>query len=127
MWLLWILSLQLEPDGRCIAGCTPPRIIYHFWVSSVDAPETWQVRHIVQTKQQYYRVDRRKIAFIKFIFEAYDGIAALRTIEPQSGIILFYIAKGCELQFEAILEDLSKHIMIRPHPALSRNPSDQYQ
>ncbi|MGD9119948.1 MAG: DUF4911 domain-containing protein, partial [Desulfobacterales bacterium] len=36
-------------------------------------------------------MDRREIAFIKFIFEAYDGIAALRTIDPHEGIILFYI------------------------------------
>jgi hypothetical protein len=68
----------------------------------------------LQTKQQYYRVDRREIAFIKFVYEAYDGIAALRTIDPQKGIILFYIAPGCERQFEDILQDLSSQILIRP-------------
>ncbi|MBT8331347.1 MAG: DUF4911 domain-containing protein [Deltaproteobacteria bacterium] len=81
----------------------------------------------MQTKQQYYRVDRRKIAFIKFILEAYDGIAALRTIDPQKGIILVYIAPGCERQFEDILQDLSKQIMIQPQKALSCNRPDQHQ
>ncbi|MGD8343322.1 MAG: DUF4911 domain-containing protein [Desulfobacterales bacterium] len=79
----------------------------------------------MQTKQQYYRVDRREIAFIKFIFEAYDGIAALRTIDPQKGIVLFYIAPGCEQQFEDILQDLSKQIRIRPQRALSGNRANQ--
>jgi hypothetical protein len=72
-------------------------------------------------------VDRREIAFIKFIFEAYDGIAALRTIDPHEGIILFYIAPGCERQFEDILQVLSKQIMIRPQKAVSGNLSNQHQ
>ncbi|MGD9054958.1 MAG: DUF4911 domain-containing protein [Desulfobacterales bacterium] len=81
----------------------------------------------MQTKQQYYRVDRREIAFIKFVYEAYDGIAALRTIDPQKGIILFYIAPGCERQFEDILQDLSSQILIRPLKALSCNRAHQHQ
>jgi hypothetical protein len=79
----------------------------------------------LQTKKQYYRVNRREIAFIKFIFEAYDGIAAIRTIDPQKGIVLFYIAPGCEQHFEEILQDLSKQIRIRPQRSLSRTPADR--
>ena len=71
-------------------------------------------RHTLQTIQQYYRVDRRKIAFIKFIFEAYDGIATMKTIDARKGVILFYIAPGCEQQFQKILQDLAKQILIRP-------------
>ena len=59
-----------------------------------------------------YRVDRREIAFIKFIFEAYDGIAGLRTTDPAQGIIMFHIAPGCEEQVHQILEDLKKQILI---------------
>ena len=59
-------------------------------------------------------MDRREIAFIKFIIEAYDGIAALRTIDPMKGTILFYIAPGCEPQFRKILQELSKQILIQP-------------
>lgn len=72
-------------------------------------------------------MDRREIAYIKFIFEAYDGIAALRTIDPQKGIVLFYIAPGCERQFEDILQDLSKQIRIRPQKALSGNMTEHPQ
>ena len=67
----------------------------------------------MKTIVQYYRVDRRQIAFIKFIFEAYDGIAGMRTTDPAKGIIKLHIAPGCEEQVEQILRDLKKEILIR--------------
>jgi len=66
----------------------------------------------IETIKRYYRVDRREIAFIKFIFEAYDGIAVLETLDPVAGIVVFHIAPGCERDAEAILQDLKKEIVI---------------
>lgn len=67
----------------------------------------------MKTIERYYRVDRRQIAFIKFVFEAYDGIAGMRTTDPAKGIIKLHIAPGCEEQVEQILRDLQKEILIR--------------
>jgi hypothetical protein len=67
----------------------------------------------LKTIERYYRVDRREIAFIKFIFEAYDGIAGMRTTDPARGIIKLHIAPGCEEQVVRILQDLKKEILIR--------------
>jgi hypothetical protein len=67
----------------------------------------------LETIKRYYRVDRREIAFIKFIFEAYDGIAGMRTTDPAKGIIKLHIAPGCEEQVDRILQDLKKKILIR--------------
>ena len=67
----------------------------------------------MKTTIQYYRVDRRQIAFIKFIFEAYDGIAGIRTTDPAKGIIKLHIAPGCQEQVEQVLRDLKKEILIR--------------
>ena len=58
-------------------------------------------------------MDRREIAIIKFIFEAYDGIAGMRTINPAKGIVELHIAPGCEEQVDRILQDLKKEILIR--------------
>ena len=58
-------------------------------------------------------MDRRQIAFIKFIFEAYDGIAGMRTTNPIKGIIKLHIAPGCEEQVDRILQDLKKEILIQ--------------
>lgn len=68
----------------------------------------------VETIKQYYRVDRREIAFIKFIVEAYDGIAVLETLDPMAGIVVFHIAPGCERDIDALLEDLKREILIEP-------------
>ena len=74
----------------------------------------------MKTTVQYYRVDRRQIAFIKFIFEAYDGIAGMRTINPTKGIIKLHIAPGCEEQVGLILQDLKKEILVQ---RLATDPS----
>ncbi len=66
----------------------------------------------VETVKRYYRVDRREIAFLRFILEAYDGIAVLETLDSQSGIIVFHIAPGCETDVEAILQDLENDFML---------------
>ncbi len=62
--------------------------------------------------KRYYRVDRREIAFLRFIFEAYDGIATIETLNPESGLIVIYIAPGCEPDVDLILEDLKSDIMM---------------
>jgi hypothetical protein len=75
----------------------------------------------LKTAEQYYRVDRREIAFMKFIFEAYDGIAGMRTTDPAKGIIKLHIAPGCKEQVERILQDLEKEILIQ---RLATEPSE---
>ena len=59
-------------------------------------------------------MDRREIAFLKFILEAYDGIAVLKTEDASRGVIAAHIAPGCEKQFADVLQDLKKDIMIEP-------------
>ena len=59
----------------------------------------------------YYRVDRSRIAFVKFILEACDGIATMSTVDPQKGIVLFRVAPGCEPDFNHVLSDLKKEIL----------------
>jgi hypothetical protein len=68
----------------------------------------------VETIKRYYRVDRREIAFIKFIVEAYDGIAVMETLDPMAGIVVFHIAPGCEGDLNLLLEDLKREILIEP-------------
>jgi len=64
------------------------------------------------TTKQRYRVDRREIAFIRFILEAYDGLAVVTTLDPAAGLIEFHIAPGCEQDVERILQDLQQDIMM---------------
>ena len=66
----------------------------------------------LETTKRYYRVDRRQIAFLRFIFEAYDGIAVVETLDARQGIVLLHVAPGCVREVDEVLQDLKKEIMI---------------
>ena len=66
-----------------------------------------------ETIKLHYRVDRREIGYIKFILEAYDGLATVKTLEPQTGLVEFQVAPGCEADVEMVLGDLNINIMMR--------------
>lgn len=68
----------------------------------------------MKTIQRIFRLDRSEIAFVKFIFEAYDGVANLTTLDRQMGIVRFNIAPGCDELALNIIEDLRKTIRIEP-------------
>ena len=72
--------------------------------------------NLAETIKQRYRVDRREIAFIRFIVEAYDGLAVITTLDPATGLIEFRIAPGCEQDVEMILQDLKSDIMMEKVP-----------
>jgi hypothetical protein len=67
-----------------------------------------------ESAKRCYRVDRREIAYLKFILEAYDGLAVVSTLDPQAGIIVLHISPGCETDVEIILQDLNRDIMMEP-------------
>ncbi len=72
---------------------------------------------MVETIKKYYRVDRREISFLKFILEAYDGLAVLTTIDSKKGIVEINIAPGCEADVKMILQDLKQNVMIENIPS----------
>jgi hypothetical protein len=65
-----------------------------------------------ETIKRYYRIDRREIAFLRFIFEAYDGLAIIETLDSVAGSIIIHIAPGCEPDVEMILGELKKDIFM---------------
>lgn len=72
---------------------------------------------VINTVERYYYLDRKNIGFVRFIFEAYEGIAVVTTANSEKNLILLRIAPGCETEVDMILEDLSKSFMIeRKHP-----------
>ena len=68
----------------------------------------------MQCQKKYMRVDRRRIGYMKFIFEAYDGIANLTTIDAARGIISINIPEGCNDTVDNLLEVLRHDILIEP-------------
>ena len=60
------------------------------------------------------------MAFVKFVFEAYDGIAMMTAEDAAAGRFFFVIPPGCEEDVETVLSDLRKDISILPV-----NPEEQ--
>lgn len=72
----------------------------------------WGIFTGLETIHRQYRIDRRRISYIKFILEAYEGVAGMTTIDPELGVLRFYIAPGCEREFDDLIHGLGKEIMI---------------
>ncbi len=68
----------------------------------------------MKTSKRVYRVDRRRISMIKFIFEAYEGLAMVTTLDSEAGVIALFIAPGCEKMAESVISDLSRNFLIEP-------------
>ncbi|MFO8049940.1 MAG: DUF4911 domain-containing protein [Desulfosudaceae bacterium] len=62
--------------------------------------------------RRYYRVDRREIAFLRFVLEGCEGVAGMTTIDPLNGSVVFLISPGCEAEFDRILDDLKPEILM---------------
>ena len=58
-----------------------------------------------------YRVDKTRIGFIKFIFEAHEGVAVATTLDPKTGHIRLAIAPDRIETAMLVVEDLKKDFM----------------
>ena len=62
----------------------------------------------MKTLHKKYKVDKTKIGFIRFIFEAYEGVAVSTTLDPKTGYIRLAIAPDRTETADMIIEDLKK-------------------
>jgi len=53
-----------------------------------------------------FRVERREISYLRYIIESYDGMALVRTIDPDEARIEVMIAPCCESIVFELLESL---------------------
>lgn len=73
----------------------------------------------MRTLHKHYLVDKTRIGFLKFIFEAHDGIAVITTLDARQGRVRFAVAPGCMDDVDAILADLKKDIFIQELDSLN--------
>jgi len=66
----------------------------------------------VRTTNKFYSVDRKSICYIKHIFEAYDGLAVVETVDREASIIKLHIAPGCERDADNLILELKKAVII---------------
>lgn len=68
----------------------------------------------MDTHSKYFRIQRKDIAYFKFIIESHEGMAVVRTTDPHAAIVELMIAPGWEEDVEEVLEELRKEIAIEP-------------
>jgi len=75
----------------------------------------------LSTTPRYFKVDRRDISLLRFILEAYEGVATLTTVDAQAGIVKVLMAPGWEGLVTDLLKALcqSREILMEPLPATS--------
>jgi hypothetical protein len=66
----------------------------------------------MNTIQMYFRVNPKDQAYVKFLVESYEGLAAIRTVDPREGIMEWMIPPDLVEQAEALVESLRAEISI---------------
>ena len=59
-----------------------------------------------------FRVDPREIHFIRFIVEACDGLAVVRTLDPATGLISLSVPPGREEEADGVLRSLGETVFM---------------
>lgn len=60
--------------------------------------------------RRYFRVDRRHIAYFRFILEAYEGIATLSTLDSREGTVVLMIPECFAEDADGLLGALAGEI-----------------
>jgi len=68
----------------------------------------------VDTHSKYFRLHRNDIAYFKFIIESYEGMAVVRTQDPDEAIVELMVAPGWEKDVDEVIKGLRKEIAIEP-------------
>ena len=86
--------------------------------ASIDHKDPTQPSTALHTTQRYFRINRRDISYLRFILEAYEGVAVLTTVDPGEGIVKILIAPGSERLVADVLDALcaSRDILMEPLP-----------
>ena len=62
----------------------------------------------------FYRVDPYEIHYLKFILEAYEGLATLTTLDSRTGLIQLAVPPGRRDSLESLLEALVGELRLEP-------------
>ncbi len=73
----------------------------------------------MESHRRYFRIDRNKIGLLRFMLEAYEGIATLTTIDPAEGRVVLLVPPGCEEDVDTLLADLSGDIFLEPEKSVN--------
>ena len=66
----------------------------------------------METTKLLFRVTRKEINIVQWIIESYDGMAVMRTVNPQEAIIEIMISPGCKTLILELIHSLRERYKI---------------
>jgi len=69
-----------------------------------------------ETQARYFRVHRHDLVYLKFILEAYEGLAVLSTVEREGAIVRIGYPSFSSVDVDALLLALSEEIEMTEVP-----------
>jgi predicted aconitase len=71
---------------------------------------------IFESQARYFRVNRHDLVYLKFILEAYEGLATLSTVEREGAIVRIGYPHFSAADVDALLLALSGEIQMKEVP-----------
>jgi hypothetical protein len=74
------------------------------------------------SRARYFRVRRRDLVYLKFILEAYEGVALLSTIDPEGAIVRISNTGFFESDLDGVMRAMAKELEIMEVPPPEGRP-----
>ena len=58
------------------------------------------------------QIPPHEIAYLNFVFESYEGVAAVRTVDPRKGIVELMVSPHYQEEIKEILKSLAEEFPI---------------
>jgi hypothetical protein len=58
------------------------------------------------------QIPPREIAYLNFVFESYEGVATVRTVDPRKGIVELMVPPHYQEEIKEILKDLAEEFPV---------------
>ena len=66
----------------------------------------------METQKWHIRVPRKEISYIRFLLEAYDGLAGLRTLDAAKGVLEISVPPGRLDEWRTLLDDMRRQFYL---------------
>lgn len=60
----------------------------------------------METTQIRLKIDKTKLAWLKFVTDSYEGLALTTTLDPVAGLVLVSVAPGAEKDVAELIESM---------------------
>ncbi|HWI40705.1 MAG TPA: DUF4911 domain-containing protein [Verrucomicrobiae bacterium] len=80
--------------------------------------------HGFSSTVRFFQVPRSQVCYLKFILEAYDGLATLTTVDPAPAVVSVTVPDALLAEAEPLLQSLAAELGMKELPAPTSHPPE---